>query len=445
MSNSVEGRKAQPGSAPGTAAASRPGSDVGRLPAWPIVAAFAGFPLWWALGLGDMAWPVFGAAMVLILARARKVRAPRGFGILLLFLLWVLCSLIQIDEPLRILGFFYRFFLYAAATVVFVYVYNARQTLTDRRIFGVLTVFWLVVVAGGFAGLAFPLFELKTPLAYILPQALLDNSYVDEMTTRDLTQYNPDPNATVISAPRPSAPFLYANGWGNGYSLLTPAVVAYLSMVRGERRFWWLVAALPISFIPAFLTLNRGMFLGLGIALLYLGFRAALLGRTRVIGSILALSVVAGVALVQLPVIERLEQRTSRVSSIDDRGELYQETFRRTLESPVFGYGAPRPSERSGQPSAGTQGHVWLVLFSHGFVGLGLFLAWLVHAFLSTLRRTDLVGLVCNTLLLVGLVEIFYYGILGSGLVILMVIAAVGLRGRPQLPRRETRSSQVGG
>jgi hypothetical protein len=380
-----------------------------------------------------MAWPVFGAAMVYFLARAGTARAPRGFGIWLLFLLWMLCSMIQIDDPLRVVGFFYRFFLYAAATAVFLYVYNARRTLTDRRIFGTLTVFWLIVVAGGFAGLAFPLFQLQTPLSYVLPPVLLENSYVRDMAFRQLTQFNPDPEAYVIAAPRPSAPFLYANGWGNGYSLLTPAVVVYLTMVRRERRFWWLAAALPISFIPAFLTLNRGMFLGLGVAVLYLGFRAALLGRAKIVGAILALSVVAGVAVVQLPVLERLEQRTSRVESIDDRGNLYRETFNRTLESPVFGYGAPRPSERAGQPSAGTQGHVWLVMFSHGFIGLGLFLTWLTVVFFQTIRRTDLVGLACNTLLLVGLVEVFYYGVLGAGLVIIMVIAAVGTRSRAPL------------
>jgi hypothetical protein len=444
MTNSVAGRRFPPGNSAGGGTASPTAAPDRRLPAWPIVAAFAGFPLWWALGLGDAAWPVFGVLMVLILARAGNIRAPRGFGILLLFLLWVLCSMIQIDEPLRVVGFFYRFFLYAAATVVFVYVYNARQTLTDRRIFGVLTTFWLIVVAGGFAGLAFPLFQLHTPLSYVLPDALVSNSYVNEMTIRRLTQFDPDPNAFAVSAPRPSAPFLFANGWGNGYSLLTPAVVVYLTMVRGERRFWWLMAALPLSFIPAFLTLNRGMFLGLGVALLYVGLRAALLGRARIVGTLLALSIVAGVAVVQLPVLERLEQRTSSSSSIEDRGQLYQETFQRSLESPLFGYGAPRPSERPGQPSAGTQGHVWLVLFSHGFVGLGLFLAWLVHAFLRTLRRTDLVGLVCNTVLLVGLVEIFYYGLLGAGLVILMVVAAVGLRARQPLPAQGA-TAQVSG
>lgn len=405
-----------------------PKDNTDKLPAWPLLIAFVGYPVWWFLGLGDMAWPLFALVMVLGLIRTGRVRVPRGFGLWLLFLLWMVCSTIQIDDSLRVVGFLYRFGLYAAATIVFVYIYNVRRSLTERRVFGVLTVFWLIVVLGGYAGLAFPLFELRTPLSYVLPEVLLNNSYIHDMAFRQLTQFNPDPNAFVIAAPRPSAPFLYANGWGNVYSLLTPIVVAYMSLVRKERKFWFLLAALPISFIPAFLTLNRGMFLGLGVAVAYIAFRAVLLGHGRILLSIIGITALAGIALTQLPIQERLDQRTSKVESIDDRANLYAETLTRTLESPIFGYGAPRPSEREDQPSVGTQGHIWMVLFSHGFVGVGLFLGWLVTAFLQTIRRKDTVGLVCNTVLLVALVEVFYYGILGTGLVIIMLAAALALR-----------------
>ncbi|WP_207345974.1 O-antigen ligase family protein [Arthrobacter sp. E3] len=399
-----------------------------RLPVWPVAIAFVGFPLWWLLGLGDMAWPLFALVMFLVLARTKRLRAPRGFGMWMLFLIWMLCSMIQLDEFVRVIGFMYRFSLYMAATVIFIYVYNARRQLTERKVFGILTIFWLVVIAGGYAGLMAPVWELKTPLAYVLPQSLLDNSYVHDMAFRRLTQFNPNPRAFVIAAPRPSAPFLYANGWGNVYSLLTPVVVVYAAMVRRGPKFWLLMLALPISFVPAVLTLNRGMFLGLGIAMLYIGIRAALLGHGKILLAILGIALVAGTSFVVLPVQERIDQRTAKVESIDDRGNLYLETFERTLESPLFGYGAPRPSEREGQPSVGTQGHVWMLMFSHGFVGLGLFLVWLGHLFVRTIKRTDLVGLVCNTLLLVAFVEVFYYGILGAGLVIVMVAGALGLR-----------------
>lgn len=401
------------------------------LPVWPVAAAFAGFPLWWLLGLGDMSWPVFGIAMVYALARAGRARLPRGAGLWMLFLIWMTCSAIEIDQAVRLIGFFYRFLLYGAATIVFVYVYNARTALTERKVFGILTIFWLIVVVGGYAGIAFPVFVLRTPLSFVLPQSLLANSYVHDMAFRTLAQFNPEPNAYVIAAPRPSAPFLYTNDWGSVYSLLTPVAVAYTAMVRRQRRFWLLLAALPLSFIPAFLTLNRGMFLGLGVALVYVTLRAVLMGHGRIVLAVAAIAAIAGIAVTQLPVQARLEQRNSKVQTITDRSTLYQETFDRTLESPLFGYGAPRPSETTNLPSAGTQGQVWLVMFAHGFVGLGLFLGWLVLLFVRTVRRTDMVGLVCNTLILVALVEVFYYGMLGAGLVIIMAAGGLGMR-RPE-------------
>ncbi|WP_162150241.1 O-antigen ligase family protein [Arthrobacter sp. H14] len=375
-----------------------------------------------------MAWPAFALIMVMALSRTKNVRAPRGFGLWLLFMLWTLCTVAQVHEPGRIAGFFFRYGLYVGATVFFIYVYNARRTLTARRILGILTAFWLIVVAGGYAGIAFPVLEIRTALSFLLPDSLLGNNLIHEMAFRGLTQFNPDPDAFVVSAPRPSAPFLYTNSWGNAYSLLIPVVLAYMSMVRREKKFWFLVLILPVSFVPAFLTLNRGMFLGLGVALIYVAVRAALAGNTRIILSVAAIAIAAGIAVSALPVMERLDQRTENVSSIETRADLYVETFERTLESPVFGYGAPRPSENPGAPSAGTQGHVWIVMFSHGFPGLALFMGWLLWLFLKTIRRRDLVGLVCNTVILISLVEVFYYGVLGAGLVIIMTAGALGLR-----------------
>ena len=53
-------------------------------------AMFVGYPLWWCLGLGAMSWFVFAIPMAWALFRAERIRVPRGFGVWLLFLAWVL-------------------------------------------------------------------------------------------------------------------------------------------------------------------------------------------------------------------------------------------------------------------------------------------------------------------------------------------------------------------
>ncbi|MVA75308.1 hypothetical protein GC722_04590 [Auraticoccus sp. F435] len=402
------------------------GTAVERvLPAWPFALALLGYPLWWVLGLGDSAWILLAGVMLLLL-RGTRVQVPRGFGVWLLFLVWMACSALMLDSGGRLIGFAYRYLLYATCTVFFLYLYNARSTLTVQRVLGVLCGFWVVVWVGGYLGLLAPTFELRTPLTWVLPDGLLANELVSEMAVRRLTQYNPD--AYNVIDPRPSAPFLYTNGWGNAYSVLLPLVLAYLGTLRRGWWFWTVVVMVPVSLVPAFLSLNRGMFLGLGVALVYVVVRLALRGHWRALVVLVAVALVAGGLLTLLPVTERLSNRLEVSSTTEDRASLYLETLRRTAESPLLGYGAPRPSETAGAPSAGTQGQFWMVLFSHGVVGAVLFVGWLLVLLAKTLRAPGTVGLVCHTVVLVTLVEIFYYGIVASGLMLALVAAALALR-----------------
>ncbi|AZI57352.1 hypothetical protein EH165_03435 [Nakamurella antarctica] len=397
-------------------------------PTWPLALPLAGYPLWWVLGLGDMIWPVTAILMSFYLLRGRSVRVPRGLGIWLLFIICMVASVIEIDSFPRLIGFVYRAALYLAATVVFIYVYNARAAVTVQYAAGVLTSFWLVITAGGYLGVFAPLLSFKTPLAFILPQSLLTNDLVREMAFRRVTQFNPE--SYFMFDPRPSAPFLYTNAWGNAYSILTPIVIAYMFAVRGTWKFWWLLAALPLSLVPAFLTLNRGMFVGLGVAALYIAIRSVAVGRFRVISGLLGLGVLVGLAFLVLPISERLTQRLDTSSTTADRASLYGETLARSLESPIFGYGAPRPSVSAGIPSAGTQGQLWMVLFSHGFPAAAFFVGALIWAVVRTRRHHSGIGLAMNTAIVVSLVEIVFYGIIGTGLCIVMICAGVLIRPR---------------
>lgn len=411
--------------------------DPVDLPLWPVAAALLGTPVWWVLGIGDMIWAVMGVAMAALLARRGRVEVPRGFGVWLLFLVWMVVSVIGIDTAGRLIGFGYRLVLYLAMTTLFIYIYNARRRITLRTVGGLLTGYWLITVVGGYIGVLFPLFSITTPLALVLPDALTSNELVSEMVYRRVTQYDPD--SFLALEPRPSAPFLYTNSWGNAYSLLLPIVVAYLVDIRGTRRFWWLLAAIPASFVPAFLTLNRGMFLGLGVAAAYIAVRFLLRGDLRALAGLGVLGLAVAVALQVLPVEERLTERVETSSSTEDRANLYQEAFDRTLESPLLGYGAPRPSETPGAPSVGTQGHFWTVLFSHGFPGVALFVLFLVVLLVKTWRSPTLFGLAANTACLVILVEIFYYGVLTSGIPTLFAITAAALAAQEEATRGASR------
>lgn len=402
------------------------GRQPAELPSWPLTLAFAGFPLWWLLGVLDFIWIPTACVMAAYLLARGRIRVPRGFGIWLLFLAWVACAVIGLTGGLQLVRFGYGLANYVACTVVFVYVCNARAALTDRFVTGVLTIWWLIIVAGGYLALMFPNGVFHTPLSYVLPGGLLENEWVQKMVVRPLNQYNPDSYFQLD--PRPSAPFIYTNQWGSAYSLLVPLVLAYLVQIRGTRRFWLLVLALVASFVPAILTTNRGMLIGLGIAAVYAAIRLALRRDLRGIVAFGIIGAIAAGVFQFLPTSDRLEARAGS-PSLADRGWLYLQSIDAVRDSPLFGYGRTLTVPGAVDP-VGTQGEFWIVLVSYGAVAALLFFAWFAFAFLSTMRWVGATGLAANTVLLVALAEFFFYGAAPHGLVVIMTAAALAMRRR---------------
>lgn len=396
------------------------------LPRWPLTLMFAWFPVWWATGLGDMAWIPIGCLMVALMARRGGINVPRGIWIWLLFLALMLVSVIGIDTAGRLIGFGYRALLYVVITVVFVYIYNGRELLTMRWVTGLFTLFWVYTWLGGYSGILWPELSFRTPLAYVLPQSLLNNEVIGEMAVRRTAQYKVD--GWLDLEPRPSAPFLYTNSWGNVYSLTLPIAIAYAAMVRRGARFWFVALAVPVSLVPAVLSLNRGMFIGLIVAALYVGARLLLLGRWRGVMALGGVACVALIAATSLDLWDRLTHRTTQSGSTDTRWTIYEETWQRTLQSPLFGYGAPRPSLYA-EPAVGTQGQVWMVMFSHGLPALACFMIALVWLAVATARWRGAAPLLLHAIQVVMLVEVLYYGVLPNGLMISFAMAALLLRG----------------
>ena len=410
-----------------------------------MTALFGAYALWWLLGVLDMVLIPLAALMALLLLRTPGVRAPRGFGLWLLFLLWAACSVIELTAGAQFIGFTYRYLIYLSATVLFLYVYNARARLTGRYVLGLLTIVWLTTVAGGYLGVFFPDGVIRTPMAYVVDglkaltpglSTLLNNELVTHMVVRRFAQFNP--GSLLELSPRPSAPFRFTNNWGNAYSLLLPVVVAYgLQTTRLRRRLLFLVA-LPLSAVPAFLTLNRGMLIGIAIAMVYAGFRLLLMRRHKPVLWMAVAAITGAVLFALLPVQERIDSRLANEgSSNETRSSLYLQALGSVPESPLFGYGVPKEGDNPNAPPVGTQGQVWMILVSHGPFALAAAMGWFLLAIVGSRRRRDATGLAAHTTLLVGTVELLYYGVLPYGLPLMMVAAALALR--RELPA--TRSS----
>lgn len=395
---------------------------------WPLTSLALLLPVCWVLGVRDLTWMVAAVPMAANLAANRPVRTPPAFAVWLLFVVWMLMSAIEIDTAGRLLGFGFRALQYVSATVVLLYVYNlALRGVSWYRVAGALTALWVVVVIGGYLGVLFPDVVLTTPLAHVMPAGLASNEVVAEMITPAFAQQG----AAELGIPsRPSAPFAYTNNWGVAYSLLLPFVLVRYSRLP---RFGWrravLCSAIALSLFPALLTLNRGMFLALAVGLSYVGIRLALRGQGAGLASLGVLAAVTLLAVQVTPVTALLQQRLESSATNQTRLSVYEQAIDGTVSSPLFGHGAPRPAASPSEPAVGTQGQFWMVLFSHGFPGAALFVLWLLLVCLMSARPPTTAGLLMHAVPVMAVLEIFYYGILGAGLIIVMVAAALSAAG----------------
>jgi hypothetical protein len=78
----------------------------------------------------------------------------------------------------------------------------------------------------------------------------------------------------------------------------------------------------------------------------------------------------------------------------------------------------------------GTQGHIWTMMYSYGFVGLGLFVFFLVGAVLRTWSPEGIAGLWLHSVPVAACFIMFFYGLGAMQFAVVMMVIAVLLRAR---------------
>ncbi|MFN8078125.1 MAG: hypothetical protein U0Q19_01035 [Kineosporiaceae bacterium] len=410
------------------------------LPAWPFAGLFVLYPLWWVLGLTPVILVLLGATCLFLMVLRGSIRLPPLWFVWVSFLIWASASSVMVDTPGRLVGFAQRLAAMLGASLLVVYLYNARERLPRRRAVAAMSVFGVWLIIGGYLGMAFPNFRLRTPMLALAPASLATNDYVIELLSPRFAEVQ-HPYGASSDFIRPSAPFPYTNAWGHTFVLLLP-IVAALAVRASRRTRWLLAAAVAVAIPPALATLNRGIFVGVAVAAGYLTVRTIRrVNLIRVLQLGTALVVLAG-GLVASGALDRVTERTSTSSTTQDRASLYRESFERTLESPWLGWGAPRPSATL-DVSVGTQGHFWYLMFSHGFVGLALFLATVWGLAVTTRRVTDTETLLLHTVVIVISVTLLFYGVDGTHLVLALGSAVLVLR--PELREATPRTARPPG
>jgi O-antigen ligase len=393
-----------------------------------VLGLFVLFPLWWALGLSAVIWIVVAAPMLVwLLLRGPAVRVPKGFGLWTAFLFWMLLSATQLDEARRWYAFSYRALLYLSMTVMFLYVYNLPRTaLPARKLVLALTVFWAAVICFGFAALAIPTGRFATPLGLLLPPDVAASPYVQDLVGARLAQVQ---DFIGYNLPRPAAPFTYTNEWGGAVGLLTPMALAGLGLLRSYLLRNLVRLLLVASLVPIVVSSNRGLWVGLGVGLIYAAVRVALRGNAGALLAILGFLAVIAAAVTLTPLERYVSDRLANPHSNERRESLGEQAIQGTLEAPFLGHGGPRESQETpNAPEIGTHGQVYLVAFSQGIPGLVFFLGWWLWALWQTARGATGPPLWAHVVLLIGMLEFLYYDMMPTQLHLMMVVAALAWR-----------------
>lgn len=399
------------------------------MPAWPLYLLFLGFPLWWVSGLAAFAVIFTAVPMVVLLVQRGRVELPNAFWLWLGFLIWACAAALELSSGSRLIGFSVRLSNYVGSTVVFLYIYNARARLPRQTVLKCLAFLFAFVVFGGYLGVLIPHGSLTTPAQSLLPASIAGNEYVQALVHPSFAEVQ-QPYGSPRAFYRPSAPFPYTNSWGCNVALLVPLVLATIAGLRRRRSRLVLAALLIAAFIPALATLNRGMFLALGVLLGYVSLRLALRGRFVPLLLILGSTAVGLAVAVSLGVLASLQERLHYSQTNLGRQTIYQEAFDGALKSPFFGNGAPKPSETL-SVSIGTQGQIWNIMFSYGFIALALFLGWFAAVVVLSGRARGMAPLWIHSTLFVCFMTFFYYGYDGIQLTVAMAAAALALRREP--------------
>jgi hypothetical protein len=429
-----------------------------RLPdGWPLSVLLLGFPLWWVAGMSDFIFILMAVPMALQLLRRPGLVVPRGFGVWVLFLVWTAVGVLvlRVHAPgsvdgggaNRIFTFGYRFAMYLAITTVLLYVGNLRESeLARRRIARLIGFMFVVTAVGGTLGVVLPNLEFHSLMELVLPKSLTSQQFVASMIHPKLADIS---SILGYEQPRPVAPFAYANTWGSNLALYLPFfLIAWLGPGAGWRR-WLAPVVIVLALIPTIFSLDRGLWLGLALGLAYAIVRLVLMGKVWVLAVAGVCLTVFSVAFLLSPLSAVVADRFANPHSNEGRGNLSSATVSSTIEgSPLVGYGGTRNVQGTftsiaggatakcpgcENPPLGTQGTIWTLIFTQGFVGALLFLAFFAVRFWKSRSDPSPYAIAGCAMLLMTVPFLLVYDLLGAALFTIMV--AVGLMWRLERER----------
>jgi hypothetical protein len=440
----ASGRPAGP--AHGTA----PAKPVG-LPAWPVTGLLALYPLWWALGLGVLVFPIMSAPMLVLLVRrraaGRPLRLPPGFGWWALFLAAAVVSIgalgadpagtVVEHASARLVAVLYKLAMYVSLTILLIYAGNlGERELSRRRLAGLLGWLFVVTVAGGLLGMAAGDFQFTSPVEWLLPSGVRNKGFVQSLVHPYAAQIM---DLVGGEKPRPSAPWGYTNTWGNNFCLLVGWLVV-AAWPGGKVRKLLALVCLAASVVPAVISLNRGLWIGIAVLIAYVALRYVLAGKVWILGAVAVAAAAIAVALIASPLGDVVNARLDNGKSNGVRSFLVDRALDGFVDSPVIGYGGTRNTmggrqsiavgeragcERCGNFTVGGNGQLWQLLYAHGAAGTVGYLGFFAYGLWRFRRDRSPIGIAGGAAIVTSFSAMFWYNALVTPLAFMFLAYAL--------------------
>ncbi|MEU8655700.1 hypothetical protein [Actinoplanes philippinensis] len=422
------------------------------LPSWPVAGTLLLYPLWWALGLGVLIFPMTAAVMLFLLVRrraaGRTLRLPPGFAWWAVFLIAVVASIAALGaDPAgtvperateRLLAVVYKLAMYVSLTVLLVYAGNLTEAeLSRRRLVRLLAGMFVLTVAGGLLGMVAGTFEFTSPVEWLLPAGVRNKGFVRSLVHPYAAQIM---DLVGGEKPRPAAPWGYTNTWGNNFCLLAPWLVVAAWWTRGTGRKLLAVLCLAVSVIPAVASLNRGLWIGVGLLVVYVAFRHVLAGRLWILAALPLAAAALTMTMVATPLGATVEARLDNGKSNGVRSFLIDKALDGFTGSPVIGYGGTRNTlggrnsitvgesagcERCGNFTVGGNGQLWQLIYAHGAVGTIGYLGFFAYGLWRFRRDRSPIGIAGSAALISSFSAMLWYNSLVTPLAFMVLAYAL--------------------
>jgi hypothetical protein len=419
---------------------------------WPLVGYFYLYPLWWVLGLAHLMLFIVAVPMLWQLLSVRKIKVPRGFALLAVFLAWMLLSItmLWVRAPSTVsntgltplLGFAFRAAWYISIAITALYVLNAsRDTLSARRVVRMLAYLFVITVIGGYAGIFLSNVDFPSLLELFLPHSITNQEFFNALLHPRLALQS---DILGYLQPRITAPYSYPNTWGNAFGVLLPFfVLGWFGEGAGWRKYAGPVVLLA-SVVPAVNSLNRGLWIGLGVSFAWVVLREICAGRVRALLAAVVVAAIGVTVLASTSLGTTISLRIANPQSNERRQDTAMTVISTTAHnSPLLGFGSTRQMVgnftslagggtatcyQCAAPPLGTQGFLWGLIFMTGFVGAALFIGFLLWQVAINAVRAGPLALAVSTALIASLFYFFFYDSLDVPLLITFIALALADR-----------------